>query len=74
MKNENDDKIIEVFNYCILYAKYFVYTGKINNNNICLSDYKANLKIRLEIEKHIASSQNKIVDFELTWNLLFIAH
>ena len=72
LKNENEDITIHVFNYCILYAKYYIYSSKVNEKRVCLSDYKSGIKIRLEIEKYIATSQNKLKDYNSTWNLILM--
>ena len=65
--NENDDYMFNVFNYIILLAKNFVYNCRINDSDICFKKYKSKLFVRLQIEKYIATSQNKIEDYNKAW-------
>ncbi len=62
----NDDAI--AINYCILYAKHFIYREIFNNQNMLTIDllsYLSYLKYILKIEKkHICIVKNQITNFE----------
>ena len=66
--NVNNDKLFDVFNYCILFAKDFIYNTKINRTEVLFREYVPKLLISLEAEQFLASSQNKLDDFYLKWN------
>ncbi len=56
--NSNDAIAI---NYCILYAKHFIYRAKLNNQNILTIDflsYLSHLKYILKIENNICIAKN----------------
>ncbi len=55
----NTDKIIKI-NYCIIYAKHYIYQNKINNdNNIDFLSYLSLLKRHLLIEREICIAQSQ---------------
>ncbi len=61
----NDDAI--AINYCILYAKHFIYRKKLNNQNMLTIDhllYLSHLKYILKIEKNICIAKKQIAKFE----------
>ena len=66
--NENNDDILHVFNYTILFAKSFVYNCKIKDKAVRFLEYKASLLTRLEVEKHLAIAQNKLDNFNIVWS------
>lgn len=68
ISNDNKDDLIDVFNYCILFAKNYIYICKVNDSSISLITYKQELFNRLEGEKVIASMQNKLADFVTKWS------
>ncbi len=54
-----DSDVIEVLNYRVLYAKYYIYIQCIcNNNKLNLFAYLSQLKYAMEIESKICKSQN----------------
>ncbi len=54
-----DSDVIEVINYCVLYAKYYIYIQRLyNNNKLDLFGYMTQLKFAMEIESKICKSQN----------------
>ena len=65
--NENNDKLIDVYNYCILLLKDYIYNCKVNNVTMLFSDFKDKLILRLEVEKYLACSQNKLKEFTDKW-------
>ncbi len=61
----NDDTI--AINYCILYAKLFIYREKLNNQNMLTIDfllYMSHLKYILKIEKNVCIAKKQIAKFE----------
>ena len=66
--NDNNDNLIDVFNYSILFAKQFIYNCKISRSHICFVIYQNKLIARLEVERHLATSQNKLKDFYIKWD------
>ncbi len=52
----DEEDIIQILNYCMLLAKYFIYTNKLNSNNTPdLYSYFVLLKRKLYIEKTICT-------------------
>ena len=66
--NENNDDILHIFNYTILFAKSFVYNYKIKDKAVRFLEYKASLLTRLEVEKHLSIAPNKLYNFNIVWN------
>ncbi len=57
--------IIDVLNYCILYAKYYIYIQRIfNQNKLDVYAYLTLLKNTLILERQISINNNKLVKFE----------
>ncbi len=66
-----EEDIIHILNYCMLLAKYFIYTNKLNGNNtLDLYSYLVLLKRKIYIEKTICTQQNKPLLFE-KWLFLY---
>ncbi len=60
-----EEDIIQILNYCVLLAKYFIYTNKLNDNNtLDLYSYLVLLKRKIYFEKTICTQQNKPQLFE----------
>ncbi len=54
-----DSDVIEVLNYYVLYAKYYICIQCLyNNNKLSLFAYMSQLKYAMEIESNICKSQN----------------
>ncbi len=54
-----DSDVIEVLNYCVLLAKYYIYIQRLyNNKKLDLFAYMSQLKYAMEIESKICKSQN----------------
>ena len=66
--NENNDKLFDVFNYCILFAKDYIYNAKTRKHDIVFNVYRQKLLTSLETEQFLANSQNKLDDFYSKWN------
>ncbi len=57
--------IIDVSNYCILYAKYYIYIQTLfNQNKLDVYAYLTLLKNTLTIERQISINNNKLDKFE----------
>ncbi len=66
-----EEDIIQILNYCVLLAKYFIYTNKLNGKNTFdLYWYLVLLKKKIYIEKTICTQQNKPHLFE-KWLFLY---
>ena len=68
--NHNDDMFIDIFNLCILYAKWYIYQCKQNNQSIFIIDYLKLVKEKLCIEKAWCKLNNSN-DFENRWAFFF---
>ncbi len=67
----SEEDIIQILNYCMLFAKYFIYTNKLNSNNtLDLYLYLVLLKRKIYIQKTICTQQNKPQLFE-KWLFLY---
>ena len=71
LPNENKDMVIDVLNYCILFAKHYVYYRKINDFEISFALFLKRLKNRIEVERYIIVSQKNINVFNEKWNILY---
>ena len=69
--NENEDICFDVMNYCILIAKYYIYTVKTAGGKVCILNYIYMLKSMLNILKTMYYLQDKINVFEAKWSTLF---
>ncbi len=66
-----EEDIIQILNYCVLLAKCFMYTNKLNGNNTFdLYAYLVLLKRKIYIDKTICTQQNKPQLFE-KWLFLY---
>lgn len=67
-----DEPEIEVMNYCILLAKYYIYCKKLNDCNVLdLYEYLVIVKSKLSIEKTICERNNRTFEkWELIYNNL----
>ena len=65
--NENNDNMLNMFNYCILLAKDFIYNCKVNMKTLNFNEYRNKLMFRIEIEKHLAIVNNELEEFQRTW-------
>ena len=63
---ERDDMIYNL-NFCLLFAKYYIYKCKINDKIISFSIFVKELKNRIEYEQYILTQDNKSEMFMLKW-------
>ena len=66
--NENNLDLLNVINFCILLAKYYIYVQKRSSKNLDLYTYQIELKNRLELEAVCCIQQNCIEKFNIMWN------
>ena len=71
--NEMDDNILFVLNFCILFAKAYIYENRINTQNLALETFIKQLKCRISAEKCILESENNNVVFTAKWKQLYDA-
>lgn len=71
--NFTKNKQINVLNFVILFAKYFIRSCKFSNINVTLNQFINKLKDRMIIEKYIYILSDKIECFESTWQELYNA-
>ena len=69
--NDNNDLVFDVFNFCILFAKYYVYECKIRSRDVDFACFIRILKTRIEIEKCIAIKNEKLTAFNDCWSLMY---
>ena len=59
---------IQVKNFIILLAKYFIFKSKCQKLPLSLIHFKSYLKQRLKVEKQIHLMKDKLTQFERKWN------
>ena len=74
LENDNEDNILHVNNYCMLAAKCYVYNCKVNDDNVIFSVYHRRLMNRLQIERCIAISNSKLIEFLNCWDIVLNHH
>ena len=62
---------IDVLNYCIFYAKLYIYKCKSDVKNICLFEFLILLKNRINTLHYLAVMQNKENKFSIKWSILY---
>ena len=65
--NPNNDIVIDAYNYCILLAKQFIYSMKIDMKECDFYLYQIMLKNRLEIENVICMQNQVCQSFQEKW-------
>ena len=68
--NENNDDLICVLNYCILFCKHFIYKCKSQVIPCNLDSFISKLKKRVEVEKYFAMKHGNILVVERRWNII----
>jgi len=68
--NPENNIIIKVLNFCIIFVKYFVYCTKVNSQVLNLTRLKCGLKYRILCEKCILFQQNNCKEYYEVWHPL----
>ena len=66
----NEDPIIDVMNFCILYAKYYIYQQNLSNGEMFFLDYVKLIKDKLEIEKTVCMLNHEC-NFDKKWAFFY---
>ena len=74
MDNDNEDNLVHIYNYCVLAAKCYVYNCKVNDDKVIFSVYHRRLMNRLQIERSIAISNSKLIEFLNCWDIVLNHH
>ena len=69
--NSYDDALIDLFNYCIMSAKYFIVQSRKNNTELSLYNLLRFLKVRIELEKVNCITEGKDEIFEKRFKVLY---
>ena len=70
IQNTMNDKFIDVLNFCILFAKQYIYKCRYKDTKCNLTSFKNLLKERVEIERYIAIMTDTLVAFMQHWGRL----
>ena len=70
LMNENNDNVIHILNYCILFAKKFINTCRKNIQACTFQIFLCKLKQKLIIKEYIAEINDCIADFRVKWNTI----
>ena len=71
IKNDNKDIIIDVMNYCILFAKKYIHCSKVKGIALNVMQFKNQILERVIIEKHICNESSNGVLFNNKWLALY---
>ena len=69
--SNNQDEMLNALNYCILFAKSYIYKCKLDSIVLDFNDFIKRIKNRIEIEKQIAEMSCKLLPFHNRWNFLY---
>ena len=59
------------FNFLLFHAKYFIFLNKCKHTIPNMDHFKRYLKVKLDIEKEISLSHDKLQLFDSTWGLFY---
>jgi len=68
--NFNESKMLDVFNFLLLVAKWYIYTCKKDNLNLFFLNFLLEVKNNLELEKYIMYKNGNNREFDEKWALL----
>ena len=71
--NTEQDIVLNALNFCLLYARYYIYRCKLNNLNTCFKKFQKELKDRIDYEKCILTQDNKMGEYLSKWHTLFVS-
>ena len=70
-QNETCDEIIDTLNYCVLFAKFYIYRTKKSESKVFFFEFVHILKNKIEALKTIYVSEKKYEKFVLKWSELY---
>ena len=68
--NENNENVVSVLNYCILYAKKYISTCKLANHSCNFQNFVCKLKKMVLIKEYIAEINGSLDEFVLKWHFI----
>ena len=71
--NNEQDVVINALNFCLLYARYYIYKCKIKDADVEFAHFKQKLRNRLRYEECILIQSNKYDDYVAKWHVLSTA-
>ena len=71
IQNETCDEIIDALNFCVLFAKFYIYRTKRSESKVFFFEYVHILKNEIEALKTIYVSEKKYEKFVLKWSELY---
>ena len=71
--NVNNDKLLDIFNYVILWGKWYLSIVKLKDKQPSLSDFLIILKIKLKTEETFCYVNDKMDMFQDRWQPLYLA-
>ena len=69
--NFNEERILNILNFILITAKWFIFQCKKESKNIFFEIYLIYLKKLIEVEKYILFKNGKEEEFYLTWSLIY---
>ena len=66
--DETNDDMLHVLNYCILFAKQFIYSVKSQLKPCTIESFTCKLKNKITIEKYIAALNGTLECFIKRWH------
>ena len=71
IQNETCDEIIDTLNYCVLFAKFYIYRTKRSESKVFFFEFVHILKNKIDALKTIYVSEKKYEKFVLKWSELY---
>ena len=71
VRNPNNLPLLDALNFCILFAKTFIYEQRKNRKELLLYYFQVELKKRLDIEYCLCTQQNSVVKFCTQWSDIY---
>ena len=71
MPNLLNDHMINIFNLCILWAKWYISISKNGEGVLSLKDFLMFIKVKLEVEELICKLSDTMNIFEERWSVLY---
>ena len=71
LQNETCNEIIDTLNYCVLFAKFYIYRTKKSESKVFFFEFVHILKNKIEALKTIYVSEKKYEKFVLKWSELY---